>query len=164
MHVIMSVHVIQREAALMEGLKLRTNFLRQLATDFGQEKIAKPGPDQVRIQHAGGIDEIRNFARRQNRPAAHHGNMKANAEAFAPTGAGNRIFRSMATYHQAGSRQYPLFKSLFDCFVRGRRSTKIVSGDNQTFQAAFSRPQRKRKNSTPSRSCRFIRSQSLHIS
>ena len=59
--------------------------------------------------------------------------------------------------HQAGGRENACDVSPFDAFVDFRRQAEIVGRDDQSLQWAPScRSRRKRKNSIPSRSRRFI--------
>ncbi len=90
--------------------------------------------------------------------------MQTDTEPVELSGARNRIVGSISANHQARGSQNAIGESFFDRVVDGGRTSVIVGCDDQLLQAVFSRPQRKRKNSTPSRNCRFMTFQSLHIS
>ena len=90
--------------------------------------------------------------------------MQPDGKAGQAFGPGHRIGGFGCGHHQAGGGENSILVGGLDRLVNGKRETEIVAGDNQAFQTVFSRPHRKRKNSTPSRSCRFITCQSLHMS
>ena len=80
--------------------------------------------------------------------------MQANAEIGHGFGPPHRIGGSGRPHHQAGMGENPLTMRPFDTLVDGLGKPEIVGGDDDFLQAWRSR--RNRKNSTPSRSRRFI--------
>ena len=85
--------------------------------------------------------------------------MQANPQARQAVRTRDGIARRGARHHQACRGEDAVPVRDLDGFVYFRRQSKIVRRDNELFQCAASRrSRRKLKNSTPSRSRRFIMS------
>jgi hypothetical protein len=82
--------------------------------------------------------------------------MQANAKSGKAARAGDGIGGGCARDHQAGSGQNTIAMRLFDRFIYFRRNAEIIGRDDQLLQAWLRRARRNWKNSTPSRSRRFI--------
>ena len=83
--------------------------------------------------------------------------MKADPKLRQPSRAGHRVGAAAARHHQARRRKNSVAMRDLDSLVDLFRKAEVVGGDDQSLQRAASRRSlRNWKNSTPSRSLRFI--------
>jgi len=156
--------VIEWQAGCGEGGELRLDLLRQLAPHAWPQEGDARG-DHIVAKTAISADETRHAIGWQHRPAIDQHEMEADAEAWQPAGPRHGVVHRRARDHQARRAQYAFAMRLLDRLVDRDVRAEIIGGDDQLLQAMDSlRRRRKSKNSTPSRSRRFIMSKSRSIS
>ena len=82
--------------------------------------------------------------------------MQADAQTGQAPRARDRVRRGCTADHQAGCGEDAQVVRGLDGRIDLRREPEIIGRDNQTLQSAISRSRRNLKNSSPSRSRRFI--------
>jgi hypothetical protein len=102
------------------------------------------------------VDEIRDHRRRQHRLAVDQHDMQPDAQAGHEARALHRIRGGRRGDHQAGARKHTIPMGRLDRIVHRNVQAEIVGADDDSPQLASCRSRRKWKNSTPSRSRRFI--------
>ena len=154
---LVGVDVVERKPGGLISPELRLDFGRELFAMPGTEEEADAGLRHVVVKPAAGIHQIGNPLRRQNRAAIHQDEMQADTKSWQLLGPGDGIAGGRRPDHQAGRRQNAVPVCLLDGEIDFRRSAEIVGGDDQRLQLAILRRSfRNWKNSTPSRSRRFI--------
>jgi hypothetical protein len=153
---LVAVHMIEREAGFLVGAELSLDLRFELRPQGGPRADIKSKLHEIRTQMPGCIDEIRDALERHCRPSLDQHQMQANAQAWYPARALGRVCGRRSGHHQASRAQDALPVRQLHRFVDLGREPEVVGGDDETLQAATSRWRRNLKNSTPSRSRRFI--------
>lgn len=156
MKMLMRIGVVQGEPCGTESLKLCGHFSRELALCAAIHREIDAGQNHVRAKPARSFDKIRHRMCRKRGDAVHQHEMQPDSKPGKAARSGHGIGSSRARHHQAGGRQYAIAMGLFNRFIHFRRGAEIIRRDDQLFQAWLRRARRKWKNSTPSRSRRFI--------
>jgi len=156
MHVLVGVHVIERQIGCAESFELRPDLANELTADAWEDGKSKAGASHVAIELAIIADELRDLHLGQHWMSLGQVQVQADTKLGQSVGAGYRIGRSRASDHQARGRQDAIAVCLFDGLVDRRVEPEIVGADDQPLQPAISRLRRNWKNSTPSRSRRRI--------
>lgn len=164
MHVLVCVDVIKGETGPPERRELGTDLLLQLPARGGVEEKTATRRGEIGRKRPVRLHERGDVPWRQHRCAANEDHVQPDPQPRISPRAGYRIVGRRRSDHQARGGQHALVVRPFDCLVDRRREAEVVGGDNQRPQALFSRSARKRKNSTPSRSRRFIISLLFSIS
>jgi hypothetical protein len=131
MEVQMAVDMVQRQAGVAKFLKLGMNFLPQLVSGVGMEKIAKASTGRTVRKLAFAVYEFRNLVWGQSRMAAKQGQMQADAEGGVRFGQFDGFCEGRFVHHQAGGGQDAFLVCADDCFVNGRRAAEIVGVNDQ---------------------------------
>jgi hypothetical protein len=153
-HVLVSVDVIEREAGCAKRCELRPDLGRELAANAREDRKSNAGAGHVPVEPTVPAEELRDLHLGQNGVPLSQVQVQADPEFRQTMGAGYRIGRRPAAYHQARGRQDPVPMRRFDSLVDQRAEAEIVGADDQPPQLAISRLRRNWKNSTPSRSRR----------
>lgn len=82
--------------------------------------------------------------------------MQSDAKRWHATRTFHRIGYRRRSYHQTGRGNYPVAMAPLNRLIDFRRRPKVIGSDNEIFQAWPRLARRNWKNSTPSRSRRFI--------
>ena len=150
------VDMVQHESRGTECFELGGDFGRELALCPAVHRDIYAGPHHILAKAARRFDEIGDRICGKRRDTIHQHKMQAHSQIGKAARAGDGIGRGGARHHQAGSRQNPVAMGPFDRCIHFRRGAEIIRRDDQLFQAWLRRARRKWKNSTPSRSRRFI--------
>jgi len=164
MHVLVGVHVVEKQAGRAKCLELRANLHRDLTTNLRQSKKPNAGAAHIRIETTVPAHQTRDFGARKRRKPINEHQMQANPQVRQATGARDGVSRGGRADHKARGRQNAAPVRFLDSFVDGGVEPEIVGADDQASQLAISRLRRNWKNSTPSRSRRRIISGLLSIS
>ena len=165
MEVVMRIDVIEPQAGRVKRRELCVDLRGELPAHAGTQKDVQAHHREVRAQQPIAIDEVRYRIGRRRRGAVDQNEMQTDSERWQATGAGDRVIDGASAHHQARCRQNALRMRDLDGLVDLRCQAEIVGRDNQRFQCKDSRRSRRKwKNSTPSRSRRFIMSGLLTIS
>jgi len=151
-----AVHMIERKTGLLVGTELSLDLSLELCPHRWPRADIKSKLREVLAQLTARVDEIRDAFRRRGRLALDQDQMQADAEVRQPAGAPNRVGGGGSGDHQARRAQDALLVRQLDRFIDLGRQPEVIGGDDEMPQAATSRWRRNLKNSTPSRSRRFI--------
>ena len=151
MHVLVGIHVIERQTGRAKSRELRSDFRFELATNARKQEESDPGSSHVPVERCIAANESRNLDIWQYRTAIHQNQMQTDAKFGQAAGTRHGIGGSVSPDHQARSREDSMPMRLFDRFVDCRVEPEIVGADDQSPQLVISRPRRNWKNSTPSR-------------
>jgi hypothetical protein len=175
--VLVGVHVIERQTARGKGLELRTDFIGQLAPHARQKKEAGAVTRHALAETAIRIDQVGNCRARQHGLAVGQHQVQPDPQAGTAVRGGDGFGGGRGCHHQAGGIENAIMKGALDCGIDAGMQAEIVGGNDQSASkpghsapffilAARQAPcaRRKRKNSTPSRSRRFVMSQLRSIS
>jgi hypothetical protein len=146
-HVVVGVDVVERETRFPEGIELGADLRFELTTRAGVEKDPQTHPPEPLRQAAASIDEFGDLLGGQHRRAVRDDHVKPHPQAGETPRAGDGIVRRLARHHEARGREDPPGVGLLYALVDRYRATEVVADNDEAFQAAFSRAQRKRKNS-----------------
>ncbi len=157
--------MIEPQPHCLERIELCVDLTFELAAHGGAKKDLRAHARHIGAEEAIAADEIGNRVRRQHRATFDQHQMQAHAQIRHPLGALGRIERGWRAHHQACGRQDAIAVGDFHRFVDFACRAEIIGGDDEFLQAACSRRSlRNWKNSTPSRSLRFIMSVERSIS
>jgi len=164
MHVLVGVHMVEKQAGRVKRLELRADLHRELTAHPRQSKKPNAGAAHIRIETAVPAHQTGDFGARKRRKPINEHQMQANPQVRQATGARDGVSRGGRADHKARGRQNAALVRFLDSFVDGGVEPEIVGADDQASQLAISRLRRNWKNSTPSRSRRRIISGLLIIS
>lgn len=150
------IDMVQREPGRTKRLELCRDLGGELALRPGIHRKIDAGQDHILAKVTRSLDEIRHGVRRKSRNAVDQHKMQSDAESGKAARAAHGVGRRCAGHHQAGSGQDAIAMGLFDRFIYFRRGAEIIRRNDQRFQAWLRRARKNWKNSTPSRSRRFI--------
>jgi hypothetical protein len=154
---VMSIHVVERQAGCLIRRKLRLDFGGDLSLHLRPKENIATQSEHIAAQISLRVDKVGHALGRQRWATVDQDEVKAHAQRRKPTGARHCIVKSGASYHQAGRAQYSVGVCELDGLVDFLCQTEVVGGDDQRLQRAISRRSRRYwKNSTPSRRRRFI--------
>ena len=156
MHVLVRVHVVERQTGCAERCELRSDLHRELPADAREDGKSKAGAGHVAVELAILAGEQRNLHPGKHGMPVGQVQVQTDPQVGQSMGAGDRIGRRGAPDHQARGRQDAAAMRLFDGLVDRRVKAEIVGADDQPPQPAISRLRRNWKNSTPSRRRRRI--------
>ena len=157
--------MIELEAGRAERLELSADFRPHLPAHMGQKKHGRAGERHIRPKPAATVHEIRDRRRRQHRIGVDQRQMQPDSKPRQATRELHGPGRRRRSNHQARCGENTFNMRALDRLVDLVGETEIIGRDDQIFQCAVScRSRKKRKNSTPSRSRRFMTSGLLTIS
>ncbi len=156
MHVLVGVQMVQPKAGGREGGELRTDFGRELAAGTRAEEVGHTEPKLRGRELAVGVNDVRNSGGGQHRRSLDRHQMQSDGKGRQRLGPPHRVRRGGSSDHQAGGGEHAVAVRPLHRLVDQFRQTEIVGGDDEPLQAALWRSRRNWKNSTPSRSRRFI--------
>ena len=146
------VDVVERESGRTIGFELCLDFRSDLSARRRTHEYIESETYHIAAEVPSLIDKIRQAFRRQDRPAFHQHEVKADAQSRQTARALNCIRCRGCAYHEACGRQDAARVRGFDGLIDFGRKPEVVGRDDNMFQSAGSRRSRKnRKNSTPSR-------------
>ncbi len=161
---LVGVDVVEGQAGGRKGRELCFDLGGKLPP-YVRSQEGEAGADHIVAKPPVVVDQVGQLLGRQHRPAIDQHEMKPDPQARQSLGALDRVGHGRARDHQAGRTQYTVAVRLLDRLVDCTIGAEIVGGNDQLLQATASlRRRRKSKNSTPSRSRRFIMSKSRSIS
>src|SRR5215470_1467502 len=164
-HVVVPVHVRERQPGVSEPLELRADLAEELAPRRRRELVAKSREHGPSAESAEGVHEIRDLPRRKGGETIHDDQVEPDRQARPGPSQLHRLRGGLAGDHQARSGQDAPVVRLGDPAVDGLRRSEVIPGDRERPQEArASRRERNRKNSTPSRRRRFVISTLVSIS
>ncbi len=121
------------------------------------EEVACPDQRLIGGELPGNVHQSRDRRGGQHGSTLNEDEMQAHAQAREPPGSAHRVTHRGTCDHQAGGGEDSVAVRAFNGLVDGLGKAEIVGGDNGAAgHAALLRSRRKWKNSTPSRSRRFI--------
>ena len=165
MKMLVRVDVIELETRRAECLELGTDLRPHLPLHMGQKEHRRAGASHIRAKAPARVDEVRHGGSRQNRPRVGQREVQPDSEPWQAARHLHSAGRRRRSDHQARRGEDSFDMRALDRLVDFVGEAEVVGGDDQVFQCAVScRSRRKRKNSTPSRSRRFITSGLLTIS
>jgi len=137
MHMVMCIHVVQRESRLSKRFKLRAYFRFKLPPDVGVKEKPETRPREMGRKRSGCIHQIWNLPRGQDGSAFHQRQMEPDPErreSFRPF---YGIPGKFGADHQACSGQNTLLVRFLDRRIDRQGQAEIVSGNNDSFQGAL---------------------------
>jgi hypothetical protein len=162
MHVVVGIDVVESEPGRAERLELCANLRGELAAHGWHERVAHPCAHESVWHLAGIIAEIRQLDPWQHRATSRHHQMQAYRQLRQTFGALDGVGGGRRADHQARGGEHAIAVRSLDALVDGAGQAEVVTGEDDAVQgarivacrvqAAFSRPRRNLKNSTPSRS------------
>ena len=159
------VDVIERKPGGAKGLELGADLRSHLLAHMRQKKYGGPGERHIRTKAPAPIEEIRHSRGRQNGLRVDQRQMQPDREPRQASRELHSRSRRRRSNHQARRGQDALDMRALNGLVDLVGEAEIIRRHDQIFQCAVScRSRRKRKNSAPSRSRRFITSGLLTIS
>ena len=159
------IDVIERQAGRGESIELRRDFRRELFAHFRAQEDLRAERRHVPAQPSLVVDEIRDGSAGKCRPSIDEREVQPDTQRRKAAGALDRIGDGGPAHHQTGGAQDAAGVRYFDGAIDFGRQAEVVGGDDQRLQCALCRRSRRNwKNSTPSRSRRFIISGLLAIS
>jgi hypothetical protein len=162
---LMGGHMIELETGGAEGLELGADLRSHLPAHTGQEKHRDARERHIRSKAAATVHQIRDRRRRQNRLSVNQRQMQADGKRRQATRQLHSLSRRRRSDHQACGSEDAFDMRALNGLVDFVGEAEVVGRDDQIFQCAVScRSRKKRKNSTPSRSRRFMTSGLLTIS
>ena len=150
------VDVVESEPGCLKGAELGVDLGPHLRPNRRPRADLKPEPCEVLAQASVRVDEIGQLFGGQRRLAVDEDEMQADAKTREPARARDCVCRGRCSDHQACGGQDALLMRQFHGCVNLGREPEIVGRDDKVLQSATSRSRRNLKNSTPSRSRRFI--------
>ena len=151
--------VVELETCRAKRLELSTNLRPHLPAHMGQEKHRGARERHIRPKPAATVHQIRNRRRRQHRLGVDQRQMQADGKRRQATRQLHSLSRRRRSDHQARCGENAFDMRALDRLIDFVGEAEVVRRDDQIFQCAVScRSRRKRKNSTPSRSRRFMTS------
>ena len=153
---LVGIDVVEHEPGRRIGAELGFDLRAHLRPDRWARAYLEPEPRQVQSHAPIGVDEIGHLFGRQRRCAVDEDEMQSDAQARKTARALDRVFCRGRGHHQArcGENTFPVRQ--LDPVVDLGREPEVIGGDDEALQSATSRSRRNRKNSSPSRSRRFI--------
>ena len=139
MKMVMGVDVIEGQAGLTKGLKLRPDLGLRLATRQGAAVDLDAGAQEIAREAAIAADELRHLLRRQRRPTVHEHEMKSDAEPGQFARALHSIGSGRCRYHEAGGSQDAAAMPNLHRLIDRESQTEIIGGDDQPLHAATRR-------------------------
>ena len=91
MHVVVRVHVIQRETALREGFELSRDLRPQLRPDSRAKEDAHPGTEEIVEERSVGPHQKWDLLRREDGASLHQHEMQTHAQPGQTPGAPDRV-------------------------------------------------------------------------
>ncbi len=157
MPVFVTIDVIERQTRRRKRIELRGNLPGNLPARPWIERDPDAGRDHVVAEIAGRADQRGQVRRRQDGTSVDQDDMQADPQRWHSLRASDRVGRCRSSDHEACGGQDAVSMRRLDRFVDLTRETEVVSRYDQRFQCAAPRRSRRNwKNSTPSRSRRFI--------
>jgi hypothetical protein len=101
LHVLVRVHVIERQASRAKCFELSPDLLPELSAYLRQQEKPYASAPKVPIEFAVAADEPPDLLVRQNGPTIDQDQMQADAELGQPAGARHCIGSGLAADHQA---------------------------------------------------------------
>jgi hypothetical protein len=151
--------VIERETGRAKGLELGADLSQHLPAHAGQKEHRRAGERHVRSKSPITIHKVRHGGGRQDWPRVRQREMQPDREPGQPPRHFHSRRRRGCSNHEARGRERAFDMGDLNRAVHLIGEAEIVRGDDQKLQCAVSRRSRKkRKNSAPSRSRRFIMS------
>ena len=154
--VLVPIDMIEGKAGLLIGAELSLDLRLELRPHGGPCADIKSKLREVGAQLTARVEEIRDVFRRRCRPPFDQHQMQSDPQAWQAARALDCICGRHSGHHQACRAQDSLPVRQLDRFIDLGREPEVVSGDDEMLQAATSRWRKNLKNSTPSRSRRFI--------
>jgi len=165
MKMMMRIHMVELEAGRCESIELRGDLGGELFAHFGTQEDLRAERRHVPAQPSLVVDEIRDGSAGKCRPSIDEREVQPDTQRRKAAGALDRIGDGGPAHHQTGGAQDAAGVRYFDGAIDFGRQAEVVGGDDQRLQCALCRRSRRNwKNSTPSRSRRFIISGLLAIS
>jgi hypothetical protein len=162
---LVGIDVIERDPAGAKRFELRLDLGADLAPHRAPCRDGEAESRHVGAKASPRIDKIGHTLGRQFRQAFDQHDMQADAQSRQPPGARDRVLRGGTCDHEACGGEDAVLMRRLDGLIDLGSEPEIVGGDDELLQCAGSpRWRRKRKNSTPSRSRRFIISGLMIIS
>jgi hypothetical protein len=157
--------VIERETCRAEGLELGADLRPHFACGHGQKEHRRAGARHIRQKAPAPVNQIRNRRGRQHGLAVNQRQMQPDVKPRQLARQLDSRRRRRRSHHQARRCQDSFDMRALNGLVDLVGEAEIIRRDDQIFQCAVScRSRKKRKNSTPSRTRRFITSGLLTIS
>lgn len=164
LHMVVGVHMIERQAGRAKTLELGANLGGELTPHLCKCEEAHAGKNQPGRKQSISADEIGNTLGRKDGTAADQNEMQPDPERRQTSRPLYRVLRRRRPDHQTRGIENALAVRPLDRFVDGNGSAEIIARNDQPLQVPVSRARRKCMNSTPSRSRRFVISQLCSIS
>ena len=151
------IDVIERQAGRGESIELRRDFRRELFAHFRAQEDLRAERRHVTAQPSIAVDEVREVRGRKRGTSVDEREVQPDSQRREAARALDRVGDRRPAHHQARSAQNPPGVGKLDGAIDLRRQAEVVGGDDQRLQCALCcRSRRNWKNSTPSRSRRFI--------